>query len=220
MPRRKDLQLSRSLIAETAAALFRKHGVSGISTRKVAAALGASPMSLYVHVGNKEGLIDVVVEQLMSSIKIDLDSEAPWTDQATNWANSLRQQLLTHPGAIGLLAGRRQALVRSSEPLVRALLGAGFTEGAAVRATRLLMWSTMGFLSVEGGVEPLDVPTTRESEVVARSISRLHELEGDPPNVLAADARGVDARDIDALFALQIQFMIEGLARSLDEQDK
>ena len=79
------------------------------------------------------------------------------------------------------------------------------------------MWSTMGFLSVEGGVEPLDAPKVRESEVVARSISRLHELEGDPSNVFAADVRGVDARDIDALFALQIQFMIEGLARSLDE---
>lgn len=217
MPRRKDLQLSRSLIAETAAALFREHGVSGISTRKVAAALGASPMSLYVHVGNKEGLIDAVVEQLMSSIKIDLDSESPWTDQATTWASSLRQQLLTHPGAIGLLAGRRQALVRSSEPLVKALLGAGFTEGAAVRATRLLMWSTMGFLSVESGVEPLDAAATRESENVARSISRLHELEGDRPSVFATNARGVDTRDIDALFALQIQFLVEGLERSLDK---
>ena len=217
MPRRKDLQLNRSLIAETATALFREHGVDGISTRKLAAALGASPMSLYVHVGNKEGLIDAVVEQLMNSIKIDLDSEAPWTDQAMAWASSLRQQLLAHPGAIGLLAGRRRALVRSSEPLVKALLGAGFTEGSAVRATRLLMWSTMGFLSVEGGVEPLDAPKVRESEVVARSISRLHELEGDPSNVFAADVRGVDARDIDALFALQIQFIIEGLARSLDE---
>ena len=93
MPRRKDLQLNRSLIAETATALFREHGVDGISTRKLAAALGASPMSLYVHVGNKEGLIDAVVEQLMNSIKIDLDSEAPWTDQAMAWASSLRQQL-------------------------------------------------------------------------------------------------------------------------------
>src|SRR5574339_428917 len=98
MPRRSDPRLDRALIAQVALELFRKQGLAGLTTRRVAQALGVSPMTLYVHVGNKEGLLDAVVERLMGSIKIDLDSEAAWPAQAEQWARALRSELNAHPG--------------------------------------------------------------------------------------------------------------------------
>jgi AcrR family transcriptional regulator len=50
-------------------------------------------MSFCIHVGNKEGLLAAVVERLMRSLKIDLDSEAAWLAQAEQWAHAPRQQL-------------------------------------------------------------------------------------------------------------------------------
>ena len=61
MPRRSDRPLDRDLIAACALALFREGGLAAVTTRRVASALGVSPMALYVHVGNKEGLLDAVV---------------------------------------------------------------------------------------------------------------------------------------------------------------
>jgi len=213
MPRRSDLVLDRDRIAEAGLALFREGGLAAVSTRKVAAALGASPMSLYVHVGSKQGLLDAIVERLMRGVKVDVDTEADWQAQAGQWAHGLRVALLANPDVMALLQGRRWAFVHCTAPLMRALLAAGFSEEEAVRGVRLLVWSTLGFLGIESGVERLDASDAGgHGAPLERSLSRLRSLEGAPGP--AADARGVDQRDIDALFALQTRFVIEGLARA------
>jgi AcrR family transcriptional regulator len=221
MARRKNFSLSRDAIAEAGLALFRSGGAAAVTTRRLAAELGASPMSLYVHVGNKQGLLDAIVERLMVGVKIDLDSEAAWTAQAEQWAHGLREQLLATPGAMELLGQRRWAVVRCTEPLMRALLAAGISEASAVRAVRLLTWSTLGFLCVEAGVEPLPgvAPGSDTPDEVDRSLSRLRELEGRGDSLPASDARGVKSQDIDALFELQTQLLVEGLARRAGEAE-
>jgi AcrR family transcriptional regulator len=215
--RRSDLRLSREGIADVALGLFREHGLAALTTRRVARALGASPMSLYLHVGNKEGLLDAVVERLMRSIKIDLDSEASWPAQAEQWAHALRQQLAAHDGVMALLHGRRWAIVQCTTPLVRALLAAGFPEDRAIRATRLLTWATIGFLSVESGVEMLGEGDP-DSARLERSLSRLAQLEGRARALPASRAHGVDREDVDALFALQLRMIVRGLEAGLDRE--
>jgi AcrR family transcriptional regulator len=220
MPRRKDLQLSRDLIAEAALGLFREHGVGALTTRRVAETLGASPMSLYLHVGNKEGLLDAVVERLMLSIKIDLDSEGSWKQQAEQWAHALREQLRPHEGVMTLLATRRWAVVRSTEPLIRALLSAGFSTERAVVITRLLTWSTIGFLSVEAGVRGEgDGERRSQATQVEDSLDQLQELEGRPGKVLSDRARIQHPREIDALFSLQLRTIIRGLEAENDGEE-
>ncbi len=217
MARRKNFSLERESIAEAGLALFRSGGVAAVSTRRVAAELGASPMSLYLHVRNKQGLLDAIVERLMSGVKIDLDSESDWTAQAEQWAHGLRRALAAHPEVMELLRGRRWAIVHCTEPLIHALSDAGFEAGEAVRAVRLLTWSTLGFLSIQTGIDVQgelreETPPTQ----VASSLTRLHALEGGPAP--ATSARGVDRRDVDALFALQTRLLIEGLSREHEHQ--
>ncbi len=217
MARRKNFSLERNAIAEAGLALFRQGGLSAISTRRVAAELGASPMSLYLHVGSKQGLVDAIVERLMAGVKIDLDSESDWTAQAEQWAHGLRRALAAHPEVMELLRGRRWAIVHLAEPLMHALAEAGFDDGEAVRTVRLLTWSTLGFLSIQTGIDVQgelrdETPPTQ----VASSLSRLHDLEGGPAP--ATSARGVDRRDVDALFELQTRLLIEGLAREHERE--
>jgi AcrR family transcriptional regulator len=215
MPKRSDRRLDRELITDVALEIFRTEGLAALTTRRVARALGVSPMALYLHVGNKEGMLDAVVERLVCSIKIDLDSEASWPAQAEQWAHALRAQLSTHTGIMELLRTRRWALMRSTEPLVRSLLAAGFSEERAIRATRLITWTTIGFLSVESGVELL---SARERDVgqVERSLRRLEQLEGRDGLLPASRAEGVDRADIDALFSLQLRMIVRGLTEGID----
>ena len=217
MARRKDFSLERNAIAEAGLALFSQGGLSAISTRRVAAELGASPMSLYLHVGNKQGLVDAIVERLMAGVKIDLDSESDWTAQAEQWAHRLRRALAAHPEVMELLRGRRWAIVHCTEPLMHALVHAGFDAGEAVRAVRLLTWSTLGFLSIQTGIDVQGELRQETSPTqVASSLTQLHALEGGPAP--ATSARGVDRRDVDALFELQTRLLIEGLAREHERQ--
>ena len=218
MARRKDFSLERESIAEAGLSLFRSGGLEAVSTRRVAAELGASPMSLYLHVRNKQGLLDAVVERLMREVKIDVDSEADWTTQAEQWARGLREALSAHPEMMLLLRGRRWAIVHCTEPLMHALAHAGFEEGEAVRAVRLLTWSTLGFLSIQTGLDVEGKLDERAGEGeragrsrITESLTRLRALEGG--TVPATSPRGVDRRDVDALFALQTRLLIEGLAR-------
>ena len=116
-----------------------------------------------------------------------------------------------------LLRGRRWAIVHCTEPLMHALVHAGFEAGEAVRAVRLLTWSTLGFLSIQTGIDVQGELREESAPThVASSLTRLHALEGGPAP--ATSARGVNRRDVDALFALQTRLLIEGLAREHEHQ--
>jgi AcrR family transcriptional regulator len=210
-------RLTRTRIADVALELFRAEGLPALTTRRTARALDVSPMALYPHVGSKEGLVDAVVERLMQAIEIDLDSEADWPAQVEQWAHALRDQLNAHAGVMDLLGTRRWALVRSTEPLIRSFLAADFSEERAIRATRLVTWTTLGFLGVESGVELLDDGGDAPGRV-ERSLDRLEQLEGRGRFLPASRTQGVDRADIDALFALQLRMIVRGLAEGLDAE--
>jgi hypothetical protein len=73
-----------------------------------------------------------------------------------------------------------------------AMRSSGFAPDAAMQACRILMWSVVGFGAVETGVEPVGKRPT-----------------GGRPG---GDPKGVDRAEIDALFDLQIGYVIEGIA--------
>jgi hypothetical protein len=92
-----------------------------------------------------------------------------------------------------VLRTRRWAFVEASRPLVDALRAGGFTEPEAVRACRLVMWSVIGFVTVES------------ASVAERRGGRR------APSVPGGDPSGVDQADADSLFEQQLRYLIAGL---------
>ena len=92
-----------------------------------------------------------------------------------------------------VLRSRRWAFVDASRPLIDALRAGGFTEPEAVRACRLVMWSVIGFVTVESA-------SVAERRGGHRS-----------PSVPGGDPTGVDQADADALFEQQLRYLIAGL---------
>ena len=77
---RKSEPLDRNRIVGAAVALLDEVGLAGLSTRRLATALGVQSATLYWHVRNKDELLDLVAEALCADA-FTIDPALPWPDQ-------------------------------------------------------------------------------------------------------------------------------------------
>lgn len=59
---------AREIILNTAERLFAEHGVNGVSLRSINAAAGVSPSVLHYHFGNREALLEALIERGMAPL--------------------------------------------------------------------------------------------------------------------------------------------------------
>ncbi|GAA1675533.1 TetR/AcrR family transcriptional regulator C-terminal domain-containing protein [Fodinicola feengrottensis] len=71
--------LSRAHIVRRALTVADAEGVEALTMRRIATELGSStPMSLYRYVGNKDGLIDLVLDEVYGQVKLPKQRPADW----------------------------------------------------------------------------------------------------------------------------------------------
>lgn len=192
MPKQPEFDLEVDEIISAAVDIFREEGLDAVSMRSVSARLGVSPVPLYSRVGNKEALVDAIADRLLADLAPPSNHDEPWTAYAARWATALRTRIYSARDSRLILSFHRDAYVEASRPLIDAMRASGLPADAAVQACRLIMWATIGFGAVEGRAEPPGRPPRR-----GRS-------GGDPG--------GVTREEIDALFAIHIRYLIEGIA--------
>ncbi|WP_336216322.1 TetR/AcrR family transcriptional regulator [Nonomuraea sp. LPB2021202275-12-8] len=148
------IPLSRERVLRAAVKIADEHGVGSLTMRRIAEELGAEAMSLYYHVGNKEEVLDGIVDVIAGEIndvvdRIDLPSKgADWKKAVRHRILSAREVLLRHPWAPGLFETR----VTTSPEVVRyfnALLGlmrdGGFSYDLGHHALHALGSRAIGF---------------------------------------------------------------------------
>jgi TetR/AcrR family tetracycline transcriptional repressor len=190
--RPSDPDLDAQRIVSTAVDIFEESGLDAVSMRSVASRLGVSPVPLYSRVGNKEALIDAIADRLLVDLAPTGAEDESWEEYAARWARALRARLRQARDSRLILSLGRSAYVEASVPVMAAMRSSGFAPDAAMQACRILMWAVVGFGAVETGVEPVSERATA----------------GRP----GGDPQGVDRAEIDALFDLQIGYVIEGIA--------
>jgi AcrR family transcriptional regulator len=85
-------------IVEAGIRLADRDGLEAVSMARVAAELGAAPMSLYRHVDSKDDLLS-----LMTDTAWGPPHEIPdgtWRDKLAGWARAMRSAMYTHPWAL------------------------------------------------------------------------------------------------------------------------
>lgn len=94
-------------IVAAAIAIADAEGLEAVSTRRVAEAVGISPMSFYTHVPGKAELLDLMVDAVISPMpeKPDFDP-ARWRDNVSLIANGYREFYLAHPWVFELATHR------------------------------------------------------------------------------------------------------------------
>jgi TetR/AcrR family tetracycline transcriptional repressor len=193
MSKQPDFDLDADEIVTAAVEILQESGLDAVSMRSVSSRLGVSPVPLYSRIGNKDALLEAIADRLVADLAPQVKAGERWDEYAMRWARELRARLRRARDSRLILWPGRDAYVEASRPLIAAMRNDGFEADAAVQACRLLTWTTAGFAAVESGVEP------------GRRRRRGSRPGGDP--------RGVDAAESDALFDLQIRYVIDGIAR-------
>jgi AcrR family transcriptional regulator len=190
-----DFDLDAEEIITAAVEIFQESGLDAVSMRSVSSRLGVSPVPLYSRIGNKAALLDAIADRLLVDLAPPSDKNEPWSEYGMRWARQLRGRVCQARDSRLIVWPGREAYVEASRPLIETMRRDGFAADAAVQACRLLTWATVGFGAVETGAEP---PKRRR---------RKARPGGDPG--------GVDEAEIDALFDLNIRYVIEGIARDV-----
>jgi AcrR family transcriptional regulator len=96
-------RLDRGAVVRAAIALADERDLAAVGVRQVAERLGVTPMALYRHVGNKDGLLNGVADALYAEIELPPTDEN-WWNGLELLAHSTRRVLLAHTWSVPLFS--------------------------------------------------------------------------------------------------------------------
>lgn len=115
--------------------------------RTLADLLGVAPMALYRHVASKDDLIDGMVDVVFTEIGVPAGGD-DWRTSMRRRTVAVREALVRHPWAVGLLESRRTpgpANLRHHDAVIGRLRAAGFDVTETAHAYSLLDSYVYGF---------------------------------------------------------------------------
>jgi len=135
VPERRPITVER--IVDAALRLVEAEGFDALTMRRVAAALGTGPASLYAHVRNKAELDDLLIGALCARLTLPTPDPAHWREQIHDVCRQLRDQYFRYPGisraALTTAPSSLDAL-RLTEGMLAILLAAGVPARSAAWA--------------------------------------------------------------------------------------
>jgi AcrR family transcriptional regulator len=217
--RRRD-PISREAIVAATIRLLDAEGLDALSMRRIADELGTGAASLYWHVGSKDGLLDLVFDEIIGEGMTGIPDPVPgsWREQLKEVARAQRAVSLRHPYAVRISIGRIPMgpnALRYSERVLAILRAGGLPPDLAVKGSHLLIATVNGFTVDETGVSDSEsAPEAAENQqaaAMARDYLASLPAEQFPNLVALADQFGY--ADRDAQFELLIDIFVDGLAR-------
>ena len=171
-PRRAQVRapLTKERVLEAAMKLADQGGIEGLSMRKLGQALGVEAMALYYHFANKECVLDGIVDLVFGEIDVPAIG-AQWKTAMRRRAISVRDALLRHRWAIGLMESRTNpgpANLRHHDAVIGCLRAAGFDMAATATAYSLLDSYIYGF-----ALTKMNLPFDDTSDIVEMSEKML-----------------------------------------------
>ncbi len=147
----KRVPVTRERAVVSAIALADADGLSALTMRNLAEALGVEAMSLYHHVANKEDLLDGMIDSVFSEIEIPPE-DVDWKAGMSRRSNSVRAVLLRHPWAIGVMESRTSpgpSILRHHDAVIGCLRNGGFSVPMTAHAFALVDSYVYGFVLQE-----------------------------------------------------------------------
>ncbi len=222
--------LSRDRVLDAARDLADTSGLSAVTMRRVAAALGVEAMSLYHHVRGKEELLDGLAELVVREIQVALaDSRVA---EPVDWRAELRHRCLTartvmlrHPWAPRFLNGRPAmplSLWSYYDDVLETMLRGGLDYHLAHRALHALGPMVLGFvqeLFSPAGVDEADSGTTaHDLEAIADRAPHITAMVASEVHASADNRLGWC--DTDSEFEFTLDLLLDGLERARGRDDE
>ena len=144
---RRRTPLTRERVLQTAVRRADEGGIASLSMRKLGQELGVEAMALYHHFANKDDLVDGMVDLVFGEIELP-PSSRDWRTAMRQRAIGVRNALLRHRWAVGLMESRRRpgpANLRHHDAVIGSLRAGGFDIGMAAHAYSVLDSYIYGF---------------------------------------------------------------------------
>lgn len=144
-------------IARAAHGIAAGEGLAAVSMRRVATEVGVWPTALYHHVGDKDGLVRLVLDAVLGELRVPAE-DLPWDAWLRAFAVGVREVLLRHPGVAAHLADHGNyspTALRLVDTAIGVLRRAGFGD----RDAAVLFVDLFGFVTSR----------VRREEVLARA---------------------------------------------------
>src|SRR3954452_17002671 len=198
MPRPATIE--REAVLGTALRLLDAEGVEALTMRRLASELGVSAMAPYRHVGSKDELLMVLVDRLAARLVYPSRPRDAKGAMLVLWS-TLYDSRAEHPRGAEVLASRRMmapSVLGAIEEIHAALLDAGLSTEAAVRAYRLMWNFTLGSVLVRAGASS-EAPSRQRALRGAPDPERYPMLTAAAAAWTAADDRDTYREDLEAL---------------------
>jgi AcrR family transcriptional regulator len=201
-PSQRSSRLSVDAIVGAAIALADEDGLDAVSIRRVAAALGVRPMSLYTHIPSKAALLDLMADDIVGRVADEPPDAGEWRDAVSALARALRQALVDHPWLVAAFRDGREpgaGTTRYARRLAAAV--------APLNAPPTVAWTLLGIVN--------DYTLGHAVRVVTAGHARTLGTAGrDVPDLEALDE--VDSvRDSPESFELGLQTVLDGIETRL-----
>lgn len=204
--------LSRERVLAAALEIADQGGLTALSMRRLAEALGVKAMSLYNHVASRDDILDGLVESVVGEISLPA-SGGDWKAAMRQRATSAHHVLRRHPWAALAILSRLNtgpAMLRYVDATLGCLVAAGFSLELADHGWNVIDSYIYGFT-----LQELNFPI--EAQAYAQTAaSFLPELPADRYPHLNRLTREVMERRYDGLhaFGFGLEFILDGLERS------
>ncbi|MFE2009910.1 TetR/AcrR family transcriptional regulator [Streptomyces sp. NPDC059491] len=153
-PTRQGTVLSEKLIVETALRMLREHGSAGLTARRLGAALGADPSTLYRYFAGLDGLTRAIGEELMGRALDSWTATGAWRADLRSLGLAIHASYLAHPQAALLTASRvtgRPREIEVDETILGILRTAGFEDADAVGTYHAFIDLALAFAALDAG---------------------------------------------------------------------
>ncbi|MBT2442335.1 TetR family transcriptional regulator [Streptomyces sp. ISL-36] len=203
--------LSREEVLETAGALVRQHGPDALTMRRLAAELGTAVTSIYWHVGNRESLLDALVERTVADLSAITPRGRTPAARIVSVARALRRELRARPHLVAMVHERgltERMFLPAQRVLAHEVHAAGLRGAKAAEVVRAVQFQVVGHVLVERNRERAPVQSPAEEELWAAA-------SPGPAGSDLALARALAAPvDTERLFTTSVRALVDGLLGS------
>lgn len=147
----QPLGLSREAIVRKAMEMLDEHGMQKLSMRRLAAELGAAPMSLYWHVPTKDALIELCLDEVYGEFDLP-GPDDDWETAVRGMMDSLRRLAHKHPWwvrGIGEFNSIGPNAVAMADSMFEPMLRAGLTMPMAAQSISTVSSFVVGYAIAE-----------------------------------------------------------------------
>ncbi len=202
--------LGRDQIVVAALRIVDEEGADALSLRRLADALGVTPMSIYWYVRDKAELLELVGHAVLAEIEIP-PARGGWREQLADVHRAMLEGLLKHPNTVEVLIGRARygaGGLALFERILDILLTAGLSPEAAFDAYTSLYEFNLGFMAMANRSQAF-------VEEQRQGVMYMLSLPAERFPSIRAVAPTIGRRSLQEQFEMGLRIQIEGIAACL-----